>query len=382
MSGGKNIAPTGTAKQISTGAGGEASRAIDGNKSGVFGDGGQTHTAENINRPWWELDLKSEQPVESITVYNRTESDGVYVKRLDGFTVTVLDANRKPVASQIGNKATAEPVTISFKSDPSSWLYRSAISAVVSTGVKPADTFKLLSTEVQSGRERTAAAQAMLRLPRTAWSEEAARGAVISLTEWARSVPATDRTSQDYLEAVQATSELAGVLPGAQSSAIRKTLRELSVAVFVVKTVPEQMRYNTPRLVVEAGKPFEVIFENVDVMPHNMIFSQPNSRDEIGLASMTLTPDKLDSQGRAYVPANNKIFAASHLLEPGKSERLKITAPSQEGKYEITCTFPGHYLVMWAKLVVTKNVDDYLAKHPQAEELPPTFTQPPPPEHK
>ncbi len=378
LSGGKNIAPTGTAKQINTSNSGEASRAIDGNKDGTYGGGGQTHTAEDSRNPWWELDLKTEQPVDSVTIYNRTESGGVYAKRLDGFTLTVLDGNRQPVFTSAGNKATVEPMTIAFKSDPSAGLAKGLISALVSTGVNPAETFKTLSASVQGNVERTAAAQAMLSLPRTAWSEEAARGAVISLTEWAKTVPAADRTSQDYLEAVQATSELAGALPGAQSAAVRKTLRELSVSVFVVKTVPEQMRYNTARLVVEAGKPFEVIFENVDVMPHNMVFSQPGSREEIGLAATTLTPDKLDAQGRAYVPASDKIFAASHLLEPGKIERLKLTAPAAEGKYDITCTFPGHYLVMWGKLVVTKNVDEYLAKHPQPEELPPTFAQPAP----
>jgi azurin len=182
----------------------------------------------------------------------------------------------------------------------------------------------------------------------------------------------------------QAASELAGALPGAQSAAVRKALRELSVSVFVVKTVPEQMRYNTARLVVEAGKPFEVIFENDDVMPHNMVFAQPGSREEIGNAAQVMTPDKLDREGRAFVPDNNKIFAATHLLEPGKTERLKLTAPSAEGKYEIVCTFPGHWMVMWGKLVVTKDVDAYLAKYPQPppEDLPPTFIQPPPADSK
>ena len=381
MSGGRNIAPSGEAKQSTTSHGGEARHAIDGNKNGTYAAGGQTHTSEDSNNPWWEVDLKGEQAVDSVVLFNRTDGDGQFVKRLDGFTVTVLDGKRQAVAKSEGNQATAEPMSIAFKADPSAGLYRSAINALVSTGTKSAETFKLLSHEVQAGRERTAAASAMLRLPRTAWVEDAARGAVISLMDWAKLVPAGDRTSQDFLEAAQATSELAGALPGAQSSTIRKALRELSVSVFVVKTVQEQMRYNTARLVVEAGKPFEVIFENADVMPHNMIFALPGSREELGTASMTLTPDKLDAQGRAFVPNNKKIIAASKLLEPGKTERLKVTAPSQEGAYEIVCTYPGHWMVMWAKLIVTKDVDAYLAKHPQPEELPPTFVQPAP-EHK
>ena len=42
------------------------------------------------------------------------------------------------------------------------------------------------------------------------------------------------------------------------TTSIRRDLREVRVAVFVIRTVREQMRYDTPRLVVEAGKPFEV----------------------------------------------------------------------------------------------------------------------------
>ena len=44
--------------------------------------------------------------------------------------------------------------------------------------------------------------------------------------------------------------------------ATRGELKGLRVAAFVVRTVREQMRFDTTRLVVEAGKDFEVTFEN------------------------------------------------------------------------------------------------------------------------
>jgi azurin len=218
----------------------------------------------------------------------------------------------------------------------------------------------------------------MLRLPRTAWNPEAAARAAEALTARAAKVPAADRTSQDFLEAAQAAGEFASILPPDQASAIRRSLRELAVSVHVIKTVREQMRYNTPRLVVQAGKPFEVIFENADVMPHNLVFAAPGSREEIGTDAQSMSPDHLDNQGRAFVPANAKIFAASKLLEPGKTERLKMTAPDKEGSYEMICTFPGHWMVMWGKLIVANDPDAYLAAHPQPEEVPPTFAQPAP----
>jgi hypothetical protein len=43
-----------------------------------------------------------------------------------------------------------------------------------------------------------------------------------------------------------------------------------------------------------------------------------------------------------------------------------MTAPNEEGDNEFVCTFPGHYQLMWGKLIVTKDVDAYLQKHPEA----------------
>ena len=59
FSDGRNVARQGKATQSST-AGGDANRAIDGNKSGAWSDGGQLHTKENETNPWWKVDLGKE----------------------------------------------------------------------------------------------------------------------------------------------------------------------------------------------------------------------------------------------------------------------------------------------------------------------------------
>ena len=76
------LGPSGTGdmcwlySQKNTAHGGEAAKAIDGNKNGSFGGGGQTHTAENTPDPWWEVDLGDETPIDHIAIYNRTD-DGL-----------------------------------------------------------------------------------------------------------------------------------------------------------------------------------------------------------------------------------------------------------------------------------------------------------------
>src|SRR5262249_6712211 len=83
FSDGQNIAREGKASQRNTANGGDAARAIDGNKSGAWGAGGQTHSQENTPNPFWEVDLGSERPIESVIIYNRTD-EGLG-SRLNGF---------------------------------------------------------------------------------------------------------------------------------------------------------------------------------------------------------------------------------------------------------------------------------------------------------
>ena len=94
FSGGKNIAPQGKAKQSSTNGSGVASKGIDGNKHPDWGKQGQTHTSNSGEKnPWWELDLGEAKVIEKVGIWNRTG----FERRLAGFTITLLDADRNEV---------------------------------------------------------------------------------------------------------------------------------------------------------------------------------------------------------------------------------------------------------------------------------------------
>src|SRR5437588_3968071 len=107
---GRNVARQGKATQKNTAHGGDARKAIDGNRSGSYGAGGQTHTEENTANPWWEVDLGQEYPISSIVVYNRTD-DGLG-KRLDGFTLKVLTQGRAVVFEKKQQPAPKEKATV------------------------------------------------------------------------------------------------------------------------------------------------------------------------------------------------------------------------------------------------------------------------------
>ncbi|MCC6233511.1 MAG: HEAT repeat domain-containing protein [Verrucomicrobiales bacterium] len=364
-SGGKNVARTGQASQSSTANGGEAAKAIDGRTDGSFSSGGQTHSRENEMKPWWEVDLGSEMPVESVTLWNRTEGD--LGKRLAGFKLTVLDAGRREVFAKAGNPAPADKVRLPVSSDVVGNLRRAAVRAAVSMNRDPGAVFSDLVDMMKRGDQVTVAAQGLRVLPRASWPKPAAGDAAKALLAWAKTVPAEQRTAIDYVDAVQFAGDLAGFLPAAEIGQVRAALKEYRVAVYVIRTVREQMRYDTPRLVVEAGKPFEIIIENGDFMPHNLVVVKPGARERVGTLAATMRPDAFDAQGRPYIPRSDEILGATRLLDAGQRETLKLTAPATEGDYEYVCTFPGHHQVMWGWLIVTKDVDAYLQAHPESK---------------
>ncbi len=94
ISGGKNIAPDGAAKQSSTGSGGVAQRGIDGNTNGDYNEArSTTHTATSKD-PWWELDLQRVTAIEELRIWNRTDGGEAIANRISGYRVKLLGADR------------------------------------------------------------------------------------------------------------------------------------------------------------------------------------------------------------------------------------------------------------------------------------------------
>jgi hypothetical protein len=93
----------------------DASRAIDGNTDGNFGDGSVSHTLDLPNS-WWQVALGAAYPLTSINIFNRSDYSG---NRLSNFRVSVLlngtevfgqdfytDPNANPNAVAAGGEVT------------------------------------------------------------------------------------------------------------------------------------------------------------------------------------------------------------------------------------------------------------------------------------
>jgi azurin/glucose/arabinose dehydrogenase len=235
-------------------------------------------------------------------------------------------------------------------------LQRLAMSAAVSAHREPEKVFQALAGVIARDEEVGAAARALRNLPRTAWNLQAAPTIAAGIVAWAEKTPADDRADREYVAAIQTAEQLLDVCATSpEIDTLRRRLDAVRVAVFIVRTLVEQMKFDTPRLVVKAGRPFQIIFENPDVMPHNLVVVKPGSRERVGLAATALPPEQLDARGRAYVPNSSDVVAATKLIDPGQSETLRVVAPATEGTYQFVCTFPGHWAVMFGDIIVTND---------------------------
>jgi putative heme-binding domain-containing protein len=244
---------------------------------------------------------------------------------------------------------------------------RAAVTAIVAVPGHDADTFNTLAALARAGTERATIVESLQKIPRKSWPPEQAEPLVASLMSYLKELPADQRTESEALSAFQLASDLVTLLPADKAKEAGKALRAVGVSVFVIRTIPEQMLYDKSLIVVEAGKPVEIILINEDVMPHNLVIVTPGASEEIGKAAEKMAPEP-DAQGRIHVPASPKVLQATKMVEAGQQAKLSFTAPTEPGDYQYVCTFPGHWMRMLGTLAVVNDVEAYLASRPATPE--------------
>ncbi len=121
----------------------------------------------------------------------------------------------------------------------------------------------------------------------------------------------------------------------------------------VIKSVPEQLKYDIKMFTVKAGRPFVLRFVNPDNMPHNIVFTKIGAREEVGRLADILAGDP-DAAKQHYVPRSDKILFASPVIDDHSKMTLDFTAPAKPGDYPFLCTLPGHWRIMHGVMRVVK----------------------------
>ena len=257
-------------------------------------------------------------------------------------------------------------VSAALSEDRTAAVRGAAIGSLPSFSGRETDTFAILVDLFIRDDQRPAVVGALKQLHKKHWSPAGAASLAEAIVRYAPSVLASERTESIFLGIIQLGNEAATLLPPERGALVRKTLGELGVKVVLIRAVPHRMIYDVRRVVVEAGKPVELIFENSDFMPHNLVVAAPGARQEIGIEAdaMSATPDDL---GRLYVPDSKKVLHATPLVDSGKRVKLSFVAPTKPGKYDYLCTFPGHWRLMYGALVVVTDIEEYFRNPPRDE---------------
>jgi putative heme-binding domain-containing protein len=355
-----NVARKGKASQINTSNGGDAGRAIDGNTSPAWEKGGQTHTTEGTDNPWWEVDLGGDQRIERILIYNR---EGALAGRLKDFTLKVLDKDRVEVfklEKQPAPSLAAEFTLVSETDRIGTAVRRAAFLALAGVRGRETEAFKKIAPFVKQLGDRDAAIRALAAIPVAKWPAEEAAPLLDTLIDGMKQASSEERSSDAGLAAWQFAENLTTLLPVADGTARRKVLADLGVRVVKIGTVYERMNYDKETIAVQAGKPVLFVLENVDAMPHNFVITRPGSMQTVGeLAEKEAQNPAFAKQN--FVPKSSDVLAASTLMQPQGSQRLTFTAPTQPGVYPYVCTYPGHWRRMFGAMYVVDDLEAYLA---------------------
>jgi len=245
-------------------------------------------------------------------------------------------------------------------------VQRAAMTALASSPGHETDAFQTLAGIFQAGTERDAAVAALLSIPQKFRAKDLAPGLAAQVLEFLRSVPAEERTSASFSNALLLASDLASLLSEEAGKALTRELRGLGPALVTLHAVYEQMRFDQQLIVVESGKPVSITLQNDDAMPHNLAIVKPGKLEEVGLAAEKM-PAEPDSDGRLYVPNSPDVLFATKMIPPGQQGRLAFAAPIETGEYPFVCTFPGHWRRMSGVIAVVTNVEAYLASHEQSQ---------------
>lgn len=121
--------------------------------------------------------------------------------------------------------------------------------------------------------------------------------------------------------------------------------------VFNLNTVNQKMAYDKTILRAMAGQTVEIVLNNVDQMPHNLVVIKDGSLETFGERVDIFLKDP-DAAKLGYVPNSRYVLGATEMLEPGETGSIIFQLPNKPGRYPFVCTFPGHWRLMQGVIVV------------------------------
>lgn len=111
-----------------------------------------------------------------------------------------------------------------------------------------------------------------------------------------------------------------------------------------------QFIYDIKEFTVKAGQKVKLTLVNpadsVTRQPHNLLIVKKGKKEAVGALANAGLADPEFITKKNCVPESDDILFNTKLVQPGASETIEFTAPSEAGDYPFLCTFPGHWILM------------------------------------
>ena len=163
--------------------------------------------------------------------------------------------------------------------------------------------------------------------------------------------PQSIQNTEEFSRALTTMKDLVATVREKDQKEVIATLEQMGTIEIRLTAVEAKMAFDKKNLVVPSGRAVSLIFDNPDLMPHNVVIVKPGSAEKVGEAADAMASMK-DGFEKNFIPSTSDVLFATPLVNSGKSFRLDFKAPSQPGDYPFICSFPGHWRVMQGVLTV------------------------------
>lgn len=113
----------------------------------------------------------------------------------------------------------------------------------------------------------------------------------------------------------------------------------------IVLRAGNTLQFDTNLIEAKAGEYIKLVFENPDVMPHNVVFCTEGNLKKVGELAFAMLNDPKVAE-KHYTPDIPEIIANTYLVYSGGTHVLHFQAPEEPGDHHFVCTFPGHWMTM------------------------------------
>ncbi|SKC15789.1 PVC-type heme-binding CxxCH protein [Dyadobacter psychrophilus] len=166
------------------------------------------------------------------------------------------------------------------------------------------------------------------------------------------STPESIQNSPAFAAAITIMKNMVNGVPEKDRKSVLSMLENMGTIEIKLVAIEAKMAFDRKALTVPAGRAVTLVFENPDLMPHNVVIVKPGTTEKVGEAADAMASLK-DGFEKNFVPSTPDVLFATPLVNSGKSFRLEFKAPTQPGEYPFICSFPGHWRVMQGILTVT-----------------------------